>query len=99
VPSPPLPALITGARSSPNPFAPLTRIVFNSGTPGPVRLAVYDAGGVLVRSLARMNDGPGTHAVTWDGRDDRGAEVAAGVYYCRIAAEGEATTVRMVRVR
>jgi flagellar hook assembly protein FlgD len=32
----------------------------------------------------------GTHEVEWDGRDEAGRRVAAGVYLCRLRAEGTA---------
>jgi flagellar hook assembly protein FlgD len=35
----------------------------------------------------------GAHAIAWDGRDDSGAPVAAGVYFCRVKA-GDAEQVR-----
>lgn len=41
----------------------------------------------------------GRRDVEWDGRDDRGQEVATGVYFCRLDARDYHATVRMVLVK
>jgi hypothetical protein len=57
----------------------------------PVRLAVYDVAGRLVRTLVRTDAHPaGRHQVPWDGRDDFGASMATGIYFLRLSA-GERT--------
>ena len=38
----------------------------------------------------------GVHSVTWDGRDDLGRSVAAGLYIYRISVDGHSRTGRMV---
>jgi hypothetical protein len=72
------------ARSSPNPFRDTTEIEFVLPVPGRVTLGIYSVRGHLVRSLSGAEMlSSGTHRVVWDGRDDRGRAVAAGVYLCR----------------
>ncbi|MEW6750067.1 MAG: FG-GAP-like repeat-containing protein [Candidatus Latescibacterota bacterium] len=78
----------------PNPFNPQTTLsVQVPAAAATVDLRIYDTLGRPVRSLLRGSLPSGTHAVTWDGRDDAGHEVAAGVYLCRLEA-GRATAVR-----
>jgi len=65
---------------------------------GRVRAQVFGVDGRLLRTLV---DGPlaaGTHALLWDGRDDRGRLAAAGIYFVRATAGGEAATRKVVRV-
>jgi hypothetical protein len=72
----------------PNPFNPSTQLAFDLPQAGPVRLAVYDLRGALVRLLA---DGPlpaGRQVAVWDGRDDAGRGLASGVYFIRLDAGG-----------
>jgi hypothetical protein len=72
----------------PNPFNPSTQIAFDLPQAGPVRLAVYDLRGALVRLLT---DGPlaaGRQVAVWDGRDDAGRGLASGVYFIRLDAGG-----------
>jgi hypothetical protein len=76
---------------APNPFGQVTSIHFTLGAPQIVRVDVFDVGGRRVRGLGAGSRAAGTHAVTWDGRDDRGAHVGAGVYFARVSGErGEA---------
>jgi hypothetical protein len=41
----------------------------------------------------------GDHVLTWDGRGESGAEVAAGVYFLRVCAGGETRVRKVVLVR
>lgn len=65
---------------SPNPFNPRTTLTFTLDAPAEVALAIHDARGRLVREFPAGVVPAGSHAVTWDGRDDAGQDVAAGVY-------------------
>ncbi|MFO7676662.1 MAG: hypothetical protein R6X12_10150 [bacterium] len=54
------------------------------------RLVLYDALGTRVRELV-----PGPE-VSWDGRDDAGRSVPAGLFFARLEREGQAATVRFL---
>ena len=85
---------------SPNPFGAQTTVRFGLARRGPVSVAVYDAAGRLVRILlAETVFEPGIRSIRWDGRDDRGHEVASGVYLCRVRTEAEVTAARMILLR
>jgi flagellar hook assembly protein FlgD len=60
---------------------------------GLVHLAIYDIAGRRLRTLLDRNIGGGLHDVVWDGRDDGGRTVGAGVYLVRLEA-GSVTQVR-----
>jgi hypothetical protein len=62
-------------------------------------LAVFDAGGRLVRTLVRGMLAAGEHHVRWDGRDAAGRPVVGGSYYCRLAADGVMRSQRVTVVR
>lgn len=70
-------------QNHPNPFRDQTRLVFylDAPSPTPVRLAVYDVQGRLIRILAEGVLGPGRHEQVWDGLDAGGQPVASGVYF------------------
>jgi flagellar hook assembly protein FlgD len=74
------------AGASPNPIAGAGTIRFALGASGPARLALYDAAGRRVRTLVEGPLAAGQHTIGWDGRDDRGAQVASGVYFARLNA-------------
>jgi streptogramin lyase len=87
------------ADNYPNPFNPSTTIRFTTSNPGPVRLVVYNALGQQVRTLASGFRNAGTHAVFWDGRDDRGHDVASGVYVYRLRSGSSEVTNRMLLLK
>lgn len=85
------------AQNVPNPFNPATSITFTAEPAGgPVRLAVYDVAGRLVRVLADGASPEGARTVTWDGTDGEGRAVAAGVYQYRLEQGGRIATRKMV---
>lgn len=68
----------------PNPFNPTTTIEYEIPHTGEVTITVYDIQGRLVRSLASLTQQAGTHTVVWDARNDGGANVSSGSYFCRV---------------
>ncbi len=75
--------------SYPNPFNPAVVIPLYLATDAAeVSLRVYD---VLGRRVRQVWDGPlgaGSHRLVWDGRDESGKSVAAGVYVYRAEIDG-----------
>lgn len=84
---------------APNPFNPDTTIRYILPAAGTVRLTVYDGRGHIVARLVDEYQDTGMHAVTWNGRDTRGATVSSGVYYARMEANGELRTTKMALLR
>jgi len=74
----------------PNPSAGSVVVYVNRQGGARHRLSLYDVGGRLVRTLSEGNGEHGTQAVSWDGRDDQGHHVGAGVYFARLV-EGSRT--------
>jgi hypothetical protein len=85
--------------NDPNPFGLETAIEFELAAAADVRVEVYDVGGRLAAVLSEGFLGPGEHSVTWDGKDDSGRDVAAGVYFVSVRSEGAELRRKMVRVR
>ena len=84
----------------PNPFRPSTDIAFVVPTgAGPIELAVYNIAGRRIATLMSGEVPPGPAAAVWDGRDDAGRQVAAGVYFVRLAAGTESRERKVVLLR
>jgi flagellar hook assembly protein FlgD len=64
-----------------------------------VRLVLHDVSGRLVRTLVEGTRSAGVHRVEWDGRDDGGRRLAAGVYLARLEGAGEVRTRKVVLAR
>jgi subtilisin family serine protease len=65
-----------------------------AGTTRPLVVAIYDAGGRHIQTIARTALAPGRHRLTWDGRGARGP-VAAGIYWVRASSGQEIATARL----
>jgi len=84
----------------PNPFNPRTSVSFQMPSRGVADIRVYDAAGRLVRTLvAGAEFDAGRHEAVWDGKDDAGRGVAAGVYFSRIIAGGREASAKMVLLK
>jgi len=70
----------------PNPFNPTTTIPFKLANECHIRLAIYNSIGQLVRTLIDSQIGSGFHVVIWDGCDESGQSVSAGMYINRLSA-------------
>lgn len=85
--------------AQPNPFRPSTQLRYELFAPSAVELVIHDAAG---RSVRRLVDAslqlPGTHSVTWDGRDDGGRQAPSGVYFYRVRAGSVVDTRRTVKL-
>jgi hypothetical protein len=62
-------------------------------------LTIHDAAGRLVRELRSGVIPAGRHEIEWDGRDEGGSRVAAGVYCSRFAATDMHDTIKLVVLR
>ena len=60
-------------------------------------VAVYDVSGRRLRTIHRGEVPPGLTTLSWDGRDDRGAELRSGVYLLRFATVRGEALARIVR--
>ena len=78
------------AQNYPNPFNPETVIEYQLQGSVPVRLRIYNVMGQEVRILVDETKRTGAYRVRWDGRDDHGKAVPAGVYFYRIEVGGAA---------
>jgi hypothetical protein len=72
----------------PNPARHGTSIGFTLPGSSSARLAIYDVAGRRVRLLAAGSRSGGSHWSRWDGRDDEGRSVTAGLYFYRLDAVG-----------
>jgi len=94
-------ALVSYARPSlkafPTPAVNQVHLGYRLPTSGPATLFVTDARGRRVRTLVQDNAAQaGEHAASWDGMDDRGVRVPAGVYFGALRTARHTETQRLV---
>jgi hypothetical protein len=83
----------------PNPFNPITSIEYSLPSKMTVDLAVFDATGRRVKTLARGERVAGPHTAVWDGTDDHGNDVASGVYLSRLETSAAVLSRKMVLLK
>ena len=83
-------------QNHPNPFNPATSLRYHLARPAQVELGVYDVAGRRVAELVNEKQAAGMQEARWDGRDQQGRAVGAGIYFARLAADGHSRVVKMV---
>jgi len=86
-------------RSQPNPFKHTTTLSFELAVPVNAEISIYDLSGRLVRHLTREELAAGQHTTTWDGRDNHGSRVSAGVYFARMSTGSEVHTKKVILMK
>jgi len=87
-------------QNRPNPFLGNSTIIpFTLPKSGEVTLRILDLSGRQVRLLVNERMSPGARQVLWDGKNDRGETVSAGVYVYDLTAPAFRASRRLVRIR
>jgi hypothetical protein len=91
-------ATLALAPPAPNPSAGPARLDFALPRAGRADVAVFDASGRRVATIAEGGFAPGSHTAAWDGRDAAGRPAHAGIYWVRLAVAGETVARKLVRI-
>jgi hypothetical protein len=83
----------------PNPSASEAAIVFDLPATAHVEVRVFDVAGRLIQTLAMERWERGRHVLHWDGRNDSGAPVAAGIYVIHVTTGSDRALTKFVRLR
>jgi hypothetical protein len=90
----PVPTDYALSQNYPNPFNPSTRISYQLGAAGHVRLQVFDLLGREVATLVDDTQTAGGYTVNFDG-----GRLASGVYVCRLGSRAFTATRTMILVK
>lgn len=95
----PLPKIFALANNLPNPFVAHTFINYSLPKECPVSLQIYDASGALVRNLKSETGKTGFYHAFWNGNDEKGKEVANGIYFYHLKAGEFTATKKMMKLK
>jgi len=70
--------------ASPNPLNPMTVIRYDLSGNGWVSITIYDLLGNQINTLVDRFQSPGSYRIEWNGFNDRGQNVSAGVYLIKL---------------
>ncbi|MEL6593847.1 MAG: cohesin domain-containing protein, partial [Bacteroidota bacterium] len=83
-------------QNMPNPFDRFTNIVFELPSNNDVKIEIYNSLGQVIKTF----DGrypQGKHEIRWDGTNETGMQVSAGIYYARMKSADFNGTIQMQR--
>lgn len=85
--------------SSPNPFSRNTSLQLELNKATQLSVQIYNLKGQLVRNLYKGILNPGSQNLGWDGRDEQGKALPAGIYFVRAATETQATSHKLLLLK
>ena len=94
-----MPAGFALRQNYPNPFNPQTRIKYALAKATQVKIVIYNLLGQRVKTLVDERQTAGHQETLWDGKDEKGNEVASGIYFYQLKAGQFKQTRRMVLIR
>jgi hypothetical protein len=83
----------------PNPSSERLFANYRLSNAADLSMQIFDVNGRLVRTVIESAQLAGEHTLVWDGKSDRGNEVANGVYFCRFVANDYVETKQIVWLR
>ena len=99
-----VPDAYTLNQNYPNPFSTSTTITYDMPETQKVMIRIFDVKGRLIRTLANEDQNAGFKTVIWDGKNDDGDQVSAGIYFYQMHApsslnfNGLTTTKKMIKL-
>ena len=95
----PLQSPILQISASPIPARSRVNIYYSLPKSTAVRLSIYDVSGRLIRNLVDGTQEAGLRVVLWQSRDDTGAKVSDGIYFCHLTARDVTGTKKLIVLR
>lgn len=96
----PSPGSIAALRAPyPNPMGARTSAMLSLPSPTRVEASIFDLRGRRIRAVFTGSLPTGEHAIHWDGRDERGDRVSAGVYFLKAAVGSELFSRKLIVIR
>lgn len=95
---PSLSGLIKAETPFPNPFTDHTSIPLNIGKDGDILFSVYDLSGGMVFSRFFPSLEAGSYRIIWNGTNQNGSPLVAGIYFYRISFEGINISGKLIKV-
>ena len=94
-----IPGMFSLSQNYPNPFNPVTTIAYALPRSEQVRIAIYNLHGRHVKTLVDGMQSAGRFKACWDGTDDKGSPLSAGVYCCRMETDGLIRIIKLSLVK
>jgi len=94
-----LPQNFTLEQNYPNPFNPSTTILYNLSSDELISFEIFNLNGKKVRTLVNEYQNSGPKKIIWNGDNNHGQQVPAGIYLYSIIAGNVKQTKKMLLVK
>ena len=94
-----IPLVFSLGQNYPNPFNPITQIRYGLPKDAMVNITLYDIMGRTIRTLVKSRQTAGYRSIQWNGTNDKGKNVSAGMYFYTIHAGEFRQTKKMVLLK
>ena len=94
-----LPTAFRVHQNYPNPFNPSTNIDYDLPEDSFVSITIFDMMGRIVNQSTFENQSAGFQSFKWNGTNDRGSPVSAGVYFYSIRTKNNFETRKMIMLK
>ena len=93
------PYIFTLKQNHPNPFNPSTTINYTISEESEISIIIYDLVGSKVIEFFSSSRPSGTHSIQWNGTDQQGNRVPAGIYFYQLKTGDFLQTKKMVLMK
>lgn len=83
----------------PNPFDQSTVINYSLPEPCNISLKIYDMNGHLIKVLHERKQPGGNYSVIWNGQDDSGNQISAGMYFVKLNSNDFNQTMKLCKLK
>ena len=80
----------------PNPFNSSTNIKYKVLKRNMVNINIYNLKGIFIKSLVSEHKDVGDYTISWNGKNDKGMDVTAGIYLYTIESKGTEVTKKLI---
>ncbi len=94
-----LPTSIAVSQNYPNPFNPSTTIEYSLDHRDHVSIDIYNSLGEFIKQVIDETKAAGRYQVVWNGTDQRGRQVATGVYFYRVKIGDQEASKKMLLLK
>jgi len=83
----------------PNPFSSYSTIRYQLPAGGQAEINILDNFGRIIKTIVSHEHNPGNHQVSWDGRNDFGDNLPAGLYFYQLKTENNVSVKRILLIK
>ena len=87
------------SQNYPNPFNPITKMDYTLPQRSRVIISIYNVLGKEIKKLVNKEQNYGHYSISWDGTDNKGKEMASGIYFTRMNSKGFNQSKKMLLLK